>query len=293
MTEQAAIGQSRPWWRTYKFLIGLVAIASTVAGIGYRLYDAYESKQQLEAVYPELEKLVVMYSLAGWRSPKQTAPHVEEKNNMGYGSGTFDLACRNIDWGKEAKDGELFDCFVERVTKTDGLGEPLPSPVPRFAAAPEYWYVFKWISLLGVELQVTVSADDVAESVSKAQRADCAKWDKAQNVCSFAVYALHVDGLPASEVVSFVASHGYMKWTAEGNPDRQDHWVVYVDEENHLAPDEIASRIEELMRVLGVTEADKSKAMQSLEVRWRRKEHVFRDALFKELDVFKNMLKGK
>lgn len=259
--------------KAYAAFLAIIALAAAAI----RIWNYYAERRHLAEAYPELEKLVAIYSVLAWKSPSQKPPFMIETNDTGYENQQGPFVC----------DGALFDCFTQPVTRYIAVaGETVQTR--RVIPSEDISYTFVWESLFGYSLHVGIGGEQTPFYRQVAHKKECEQERSGEENgrtpdCQFTTYIVTVSGLTASGSVTFLASEGVASFLPDGSVDRRNGWVVYVgDDPEPLTVDGVKRFIQLTLRKLQIPHTDLSAAVPELEMRWMNKDRVFLAGLLSE-----------
>ncbi|KAA5538853.1 toll/interleukin-1 receptor domain-containing protein [Adhaeribacter rhizoryzae] len=228
-----------------------------------------EQEDQVK-IYSFIEKVIAIYSLVFWRSPQQKPPILLEDSE--WESKSFTLDCENIDWihNSLVEPGELFECFSKIVTHRSSY-ESEPFEGYYVTPNPDYWYTFRWKSLFGYELDITVNPEkngslyEIVEALYKRTHDNTEEG----HPLHIRGYAIEIKGLRQSGNVFFVAGNGYLLTSISGYNDLCNEWVIYFSEDIYLRGSDLLNLIRGALDWKSIFEPNLEKAIRILESDWK------------------------
>jgi hypothetical protein len=295
--------------RRWKFIVaGIVAVSAGVGAIG-RITMVVHDRASIVAVYGQVEKLLAVYSLLGWRSEAQLAPPMSFTAD--YGSSETTLDCQNFKWGTAAvvRRAELLSCFTELTLTRDPLdGDTFRAP--RISTAEEFGYSFDWESVFGYEMGVFIGASTGDNPRLSAVRdsllgpvADACEEEvgttSSSYMCRPKIYKISLTGLSESRSVTFLAADFRISWLGDGSVDKIKEWVVYFEDGEPITIGQLNKIVQLAARRMGIVDTDLGSVAPRFEALRLASDKQFVKDLLAEIErapdlvKFESILRGK
>lgn len=233
------------------------------------------ARSSSEAAFAKLEQLIAVLSLLNWRSADQRPPHIKEDSEWGGRSYTYDVG---MSWGSAGftEPGELFSHFAEETLKRDIDGNEFQG----YSLTPneDFWYEFRWVSLFGYELEITISPDRgsaayaLRDEIEAANRSTMRSELGNQFAFDIPLYVVRISGMRRDMHIDFVASGGKLVHLSNGSVDISREWVVYIDDTQPIGLGALKRFILIALRELGCQGESLEQSAHAFEKLWIKTE---------------------
>lgn len=263
-----------------------ITISLVIFGLSVWIFHLNTKKQT--HIYPNLEKLLAIYSLTNWKHPEQLSPHIQIQGDHFGEAGELD-DCISADFNDPNSfyPGALFDCFMETrnvYIAVDDISVVAPNVPPNL----DFWSTFKWKSLFGYDYSIDINYDpslyDTLINIAHSElQADC--YDNDSDEFHTDGYLITIKGLTASEAgsVTFMAVPSYTTCNADGSTIQRNEWAWVLEDEEILYTSDLERLVRITARKLNANGNDLFAAANDLETKWLNKDEEFAKGLMKVL----------
>ena len=138
-----------------------VSITISLLVFGLSVLILHQNTKKQSHIYPNLEKLLAIYSLTNWKHPEQKNPNIQTQGDHFDEAGELD-GCISVDFNGSSSfgSGALFNCFMETrnvYIAVDDISVEAPNIPPN----SDFWSTFKWKSLFGYDYDIEINYDPV------------------------------------------------------------------------------------------------------------------------------------
>ena len=263
-----------------------ITISLVIFGLSVWVFHLNTKKQS--HIYPNLEKLLAIYSLTNWKHPEQQSPHIQTQGDHFDEAGEL-VDCNSADFNDSSSfyPGALFDCFME--TKNVYIAvDDISVEAPNVPPNPDFWSTFKWKSLFGYDYGIDINYDptpydNLINIAHSDLQSDC--YDNNSEEFHTDGYLITIKGLTASEAgsVTFMAVPSYTTCNADGSTIQRNEWAWILEDEEILYTSDLERLVRITARKLNANGNDLFAAANDLETKWLNKDEEFAKGLMKVL----------